>query len=146
MRAFVYTLNMFLFQPDAIVINQFIHPDIIIEKFVNQIDILKEASIFITHGGKNSIYESIKYGVPMILFPAGGEQEYNANLIEYIKCGINFSDKIKYFGKSEMSEAINQLLNTNQIMDSVRFLSSKHQIDGAEIAYNKIINAYNSNE
>ena len=82
----------------------------------------------------------------MILFPAGGEQEYNANLIEYINCGINFSDKIKHFGKSEMGEAINRLMNTNQIMESVRFLSAKHQIDGAEIAYNKIINTYDSNK
>jgi MGT family glycosyltransferase len=40
-----------------------------ISLFVNQTDTLKETGIFISHGGANSIYESLYYGVPMILIP-----------------------------------------------------------------------------
>jgi UDP:flavonoid glycosyltransferase YjiC (YdhE family) len=37
--------------------------------FVPQLEMLKRASIMITHGGFNSIKECIFFGVPMIVFP-----------------------------------------------------------------------------
>ncbi len=117
--------------------------DIIIRKFVNQIVLLKAANIFITHGGKNSINEALKLGVPMILFPAGGEQEYNANLVEFLKAGINFSPMLKTFGKKEMVETIDKILNNGIIAEASSNLSKKHNIDGVEVAYTKIIEAYN---
>lgn len=104
---------------------------------VSQIDVLKQADLFLTHGGKNSINESLKFGVPMILFPIGGEQEYNAKLIEYLKCG-----KMIINGKeSIIKEAVHDLLNNNLYRDNARRLSEKMKnSDGAEKAV-KIISA-----
>jgi len=117
--------------------------DIIIKKNVNQISLLHHTDIFITHGGKNSINEALGVGVPMILFPAGGEQEYNANLVEYLHAGINFSSIQQSFGKKEMTKAIDKLLNNIKITESLHHLSQKHNKDGVEMAYTKIIDAYN---
>ena len=119
-------------------------PNIRIEKFVPQLNVLKHTDVFITHGGKNSINEALKFGVPMLFFPAGGEQEYNANLIEYLKVGINFSKKIKSFGKEEMTSVLNKLFNDNEIKLAIKNLSKKHKNDGADLAYEKIVNKYQS--
>lgn len=47
---------------------------ILIMSRVPQLDVLKRASLFITHAGQNSTSESIRYGVPMIFVPMGAEQ------------------------------------------------------------------------
>ena len=47
---------------------------ILIMSRVPQLDVLKRASLFITHAGQNSTSESIRYGVPIIFVPMGAEQ------------------------------------------------------------------------
>ncbi len=49
-----------------------------VRAFVDQNSILKEASLFITAGGMNSIHEALYYGVPCLLCPQQGEQMVNA--------------------------------------------------------------------
>ena len=41
---------------------------------VPQLDVLKRASLFVTHCGQNSVSESMHYGVPMIGIPVMGDQ------------------------------------------------------------------------
>jgi UDP:flavonoid glycosyltransferase YjiC (YdhE family) len=43
-----------------------------------QLEILKKASLAITHGGLNTIKECILFGVPMLVFPVRGDQFGNA--------------------------------------------------------------------
>jgi MGT family glycosyltransferase len=46
----------------------------IVRRFVPQLEILKRSSLFITHGGLNSVKEGIYYTVPLIVFPQDGDQ------------------------------------------------------------------------
>ena len=41
--------------------------------FVRQLQVLKHADVFITHGGLNSIREAVHTEVPMLLFPVHPE-------------------------------------------------------------------------
>ncbi len=117
-----------------------------IEKFLPQINVLKNADIFITHGGKNSINESLAFGVPMILFPVGGEQEYNANLVEYINAGKNFSPIKTSFTNNDMNNALHFLMNDSQLKSTLKTISEKHNgKDGAERALDLIIEKLNNN-
>lgn len=52
--------------------------NVIIATYVPQLEILKRASVFITHCGMNSTSESIHYGVPMICIPLNSDQYLNA--------------------------------------------------------------------
>lgn len=61
--------------------------NIMIKKFVDQNEMLKKASLFITHGGYNSICEAIYHEVPMILFPITADQYINTHVIEELKIG-----------------------------------------------------------
>lgn len=48
--------------------NVFVYP------YVPQLEILQKASLFITHGGMNSVNESLYYGCPMLVIPMGNDQ------------------------------------------------------------------------
>ena len=41
---------------------------------VNQLEVLQQADIFLSHGGMNSVNESLYYEVPLVLFPQTREQ------------------------------------------------------------------------
>ena len=41
---------------------------------VPQLEVLSRAGVFVTHGGMNSVHESLAYGVPMLLVPQGSDQ------------------------------------------------------------------------
>lgn len=49
-------------------------PNVRIEPYVDQIEVLRYASVFITHNGLNSTHEAIFHGVPMISCPLFGDQ------------------------------------------------------------------------
>ncbi len=60
--------------------------------FVDQIKILEEATIFISHAGYNSVCESLVFGVPMILFPQGADQFAIASRLEELEAGVYIRD------------------------------------------------------
>lgn len=61
---------------------------VIVRQYVNQISVLERASVFVTHGGMNSVNESLYYGVPMVLFPVVQEQAINAERVAQLGAGI----------------------------------------------------------
>lgn len=44
------------------------------QPFVPQLEILQRASLFITHGGMNSVNEALSYNVPLVIVPQGADQ------------------------------------------------------------------------
>ncbi|MCG8410272.1 MAG: glycosyltransferase [Bacteroidales bacterium] len=111
-----------------------------IEKFVPQQKVLQNTDLFITHGGKNSINEALNIGVPMILFPFGGEQEYNANLIEYLGVGIRITEKEINKTTDRLGSLIEHILTNNDIQSKSRYLSELHENKEGSLTAYKIIN------
>ena len=62
-------------------------------QMVPQLDILSQASVFITHAGMGGTGEAIYYGVPMIAIPQMEEQAITARQIETLGLGCAFLDK-----------------------------------------------------
>ncbi len=60
----------------------------VVRKYVPQLEALQRAAVFVTHGGINSLHESIYFGVPMVMVPQQAEQVYNAEHLEDLGCGI----------------------------------------------------------
>lgn len=63
------------------------HKNIEVYNFVNQLDVLKKSSLFITHAGFNSMYEGLYRSVPMVMIPHIPEQYFNAQKVESLKAG-----------------------------------------------------------
>ena len=58
-----------------------------IHKTVPQIEVLKLADVFVTHGGMNSVSEALVQGVPMVVIPFIADQPVNANRVEELGLG-----------------------------------------------------------
>jgi MGT family glycosyltransferase len=67
--------------------------NVVIESFVDQNEILSRASLFITHGGYNSICESIHHEVPIVVFPLSADQFINAHIVEELCIGKELHKK-----------------------------------------------------
>jgi MGT family glycosyltransferase len=46
----------------------------IVRPSVPQVDILRRAAAFVTHGGMNSVQEALYYGVPLVMAPQAADQ------------------------------------------------------------------------
>jgi UDP:flavonoid glycosyltransferase YjiC (YdhE family) len=75
---------------------------------VSQVEVLKRASLMITHGGLNSVKECIFFGVPMVVFPLVGDQFNNANSVEYH--GIGLKGNIKKASEGMIRSLINEVV------------------------------------
>lgn len=60
--------------------------------YVDQLEILSKADLFITHCGMNSVSESLYMSVPMVLYPQTGEQFAVARRTVEIGAGILLTD------------------------------------------------------
>lgn len=68
--------------------------NIYIDEYLPQLQILKKASLFISHAGMNSVNESLYFGVPLIMFPQIQEQRLNAARVEELGAGIYYKKNI----------------------------------------------------
>lgn len=68
-----------------------------VAQFVPQLAVLRQADVFITHGGMSSISEAVLNRVPMVVVPNTIEQSINAAVIARLKAGV-------YFEPSELSQ------------------------------------------
>lgn len=60
--------------------------------YVNQLDVLAKADVFITHCGMNSVSESLYMAAPMVLYPQTGEQKAAARRVTEIGAGTVLED------------------------------------------------------
>ena len=60
--------------------------------YVNQLDILSRANVFITHCGMNSVSESLYMAAPMVLYPQTSEQKAVARRVTEIGAGKILDD------------------------------------------------------
>ena len=70
--------------------------NVIVKNHVPQMEVLQRASVFVTHGGMNSVSESLAYGVPVVVVPQMGEQAIVGRRVEELGAGL-------YVAKDEAS-------------------------------------------
>ena len=85
--------------------------------FVPQLQVLKIADVFITHGGMNSISEALVYGVPMVVIPFVSDQPVNARCIEKLGVGkrLEYSD----LNKDTLKDCVVSVLSDNGMKSNI---------------------------
>ncbi|WP_427007848.1 nucleotide disphospho-sugar-binding domain-containing protein [Pseudarthrobacter sp. H2] len=58
-----------------------------IEPFFPQLQVLRQADVFLTHAGMNSTMEALYFGVPLVAVPQQPEQEATARRLEELGLG-----------------------------------------------------------
>jgi glycosyltransferase, MGT family len=105
-----------------------------IYSFVPQLEILRKASLFITHGGMNSVNEALYYGTPMLVIPVGNDQPTVARQIEALHLGKYM--KQKDVDSVSLQLAAKEILDNHNYKNRLQEFQIKSQIAGgnAEIA------------
>lgn len=93
-------------------------------KAVPQLEILKRADVFITHGGLNSIKESIAAGVPMLVYPlqAYTDTMGNSSRVVYHTLGLR-GDLLKD-QEDDIGRKIEMLINDDRFRENIARLRS----------------------
>lgn len=111
-------------------------PDnITISRFVDQIAVLSQADVFLTHCGMNSVNESLYYKVPLVMFPQTSEQDGVTTRVEQLGAGV----RLKHINAKAIRETIESVLNTKSYYEQASKISqSFHKCTGAKGAADKI--------
>lgn len=108
-------------------------------KMVPQLDILSQASVFITHAGMGGTGEAIYYGVPMIALPQMDEQAITARQIEKNGLGFALLDK-KEITSQMLREKIEILLQDPSYKAKVdAFSADMKALGGAKASADALI-------
>lgn len=62
--------------------------NIAVRPWVNQPEILRQAALFVSHGGLNSVHDSLYRGVPMLVVPQQAEQTLNGLRVAELGAGL----------------------------------------------------------
>ena len=65
-----------------------------VEQYVDQMEVLSQANLFITHCGMNSASEGMWMGVPELLFPLTGEQRAVARRVAEVGAGTTLEEAV----------------------------------------------------
>lgn len=55
---------------------------------VPQVDLLPRVDAVVSHGGNNTVNETLAAGKPLLVLPVGGEQQDNASRVEFLGAGL----------------------------------------------------------
>lgn len=92
--------------------------NIIVRNHVPQISVLKQASLFITHGGMNSVSEAMIHGVPMLVIPFVSDQPVNAEQVVRLCLGKALDHKA--ITPDLLKDTAFSILSDEKILDSVQ--------------------------
>ena len=109
-------------------------------KEVDQIAVLKQADVFVSHAGMNSVSESLYFAVPLVMFPKTTEQRGVARRVAELGAGIKLDDYREISLLTEVNKIIGDIsFKKNAVKISEGFKKSS----GAKGAADKIIKVCN---
>lgn len=94
--------------------------------FIDQISQLKNSCVHISHGGYNSLLESIKYEVPLLIIPLQNDEYMDAKIVELNKLGISLSTlMIDSLSHIELLKKINELVLSEEYLFNLKKYKNK---------------------
>lgn len=117
-----------------------VYDNLSIEEYRN---VLKKSILFISHGGFNSISDSILYKTPLIICPGHAEQASNGQVIEEDGCGKLFMANTKEFQKDNLRKMIIDVINDKSMKKNLeRYRQSFLDSPGFKIIVDELNNEY----
>ena len=97
------------------------------EEFLPQTEVLPKVDLVITHGGNNTVTESLYFGKPMVVLPIFWDQHDNAQRIDETGFGARL-DTYRHTGE-ELTGAIERLLGDEELAG--RLAQTSQRLQGA---------------
>lgn len=91
-------------------LNQFgcVPDNILLQNFVPQREVLPKVDVVISHGGNNTVTETLAHGKPLIVVPITGDQPESAGRVKYSGAGIRLN--LQHITPKTLEDAINKVL------------------------------------
>ena len=103
---------------------------------VDQIAVLRDTDVFLTHCGMNSVSEALYYGVPLVMLPQTTEQKGVAQRVKELGAGI----LLEKHSAAAMAEAVRKLLGESEERKQAKLLAEDFRnCSGAAGAADKIL-------
>jgi UDP:flavonoid glycosyltransferase YjiC (YdhE family) len=114
-------------------LNEFNNDRVSVFKSVPQLEILSRADLFITHGGFNSIKESIFYTVPMLVFPIEFKTDHPGNSARVIYHRFGLRGDARKDSPSGIKEKIETLLSDGSFKKNMQIFQKEKEKDDEEL-------------
>ncbi|PSR19693.1 glycosyl transferase family 1 [filamentous cyanobacterium CCP3] len=106
-------------------------------RFAPQVELLKRATLTITHAGQNTVIESLTYGVPMVAIPITNDQPGIAARIAHV--GVGEVVTLARLNVSNLKAAIDKVFyNKKYCINAVEFSSAIRAAGGGKNAADTI--------
>ena len=110
---------------------------------VDQIAVLQQADVFVSHCGMNSVSESLYFGVPLIMLPQTAEQAGVAERVYQLGAGL----KLDKSDAPSILDAINKILAEDTYRKNAKIISDGFKrCSGAKGAADKILQVLENGE
>lgn len=118
------TLDVVLLMATSLDVNDVrnVNDDIYILNYVPQLDVLRYADVFITHGGLNSIKEAIDQAVPMLVYPGESVMDPPGNSTRVVYHELGLRGDMKTDTEENVRTKINQLLTEQKFKNNLEAL------------------------
>ena len=106
-------------------------PNVHIERYVPQTQLLPHCDVFISHGGFNSVKEALGCGVPLVVLPIMSDEPYSAERCEALGVGRAVGPEQRT--PAAIRDAVRSLLNDPSYRTRAQELSAEmHELPGAD--------------
>lgn len=105
-----------------------------VHNHVDQIGVLEQADVFVSHCGMNSVNESLYFGVPLVMLPQTPEQNGVAERVLELGAGLKLADP------ANIQNTVGQVLNDPAFREKAAAISAGfRRCTGAKGAADKIL-------
>lgn len=101
---------------------------VIIEPYVPQLEVLEQTDVFVTHGGMNSVNESIHFHVPMVVIPVDKDQPMVAKRLTELSAARAL-DKDQLTAK-QLRDTVEEVLGSNTYLAGIKKIEESFQTAG----------------
>jgi MGT family glycosyltransferase len=117
----------------------------VVVRFAPQLELLKRATVVITHGGINTVLESLSEGIPMVVMPLGNDQPGVAARVDAHGVGTVLSSHPVRAEK--LRKAVKAVLEDGKYRAAARKMQlAMSQVDGLDVAADMIESAFGIGE
>ncbi|MGO0061600.1 macrolide family glycosyltransferase [Brevibacillus fluminis] len=100
----------------------------IVKRYVPQPEVLKQAKLFITHGGMNSTNEGLYFGVPLVVLPQSADQPVIAERVAKIGAGLSL--QMQSLTASQLRETAEHVLQDPSFKEAAARIGESFQRSG----------------
>jgi UDP:flavonoid glycosyltransferase YjiC (YdhE family) len=110
----------------------------VVRPSVPQLEVLQQTSVFLTHGGMNSVMEALWYGVPLVVVPQMTEQTITAHRVEALGLGLALEKSA--VTAASLQAAVRHVASDPEMQARVRQMqATMRQMGGARAAADAVI-------